>query len=423
MKKRIIAMTLTAAALASLCACGVNKPDIEAVTKQPKSSEGASVTVTEKKRLTVKNNSIKGDMSEKFHVNADIINGDKTSMPTYVLSKTNMTPDQFAEKLMSDPDYNRDEIDNSIVVFSNDKEKLVVDLDSIGKQSNPLEASPNITYALDKGKEFEAALKSQAPYNKLETTAAKQALAQVKEMLDKLPITYDDDFYVDMIDYTTLNMYYSFCVGGDAPGLPDDITDQIDTNPPASLRTDQILLYSEGRDAVLDKDFKFTKDDNGFVIKGKLKLNDMPVESSFCSPYSITAAVSSRGVEYLYVENLYVSDNGSSDSSIVTPEQAVEAAYHDYDVSSGKDKYEVFVRNVSLTYLKENGLSDSGSAIASKAVLKPVWKVSMDITNVEEGYGTFSETQVYADSGKIMVSSFLQGDEKIINYAEPSAES
>ena len=413
-------MSLTAAVLFGLCSCTVEKPDLEAVTEQVKSSEGTSSKESGKKKLTVKDSKIKGDLDKKFHVSGDIIDGGKTNMPTYILSKINLSADQFAEKLMSEKGYNRNDIDGHTVAFESGKEKLVVDLE--GKHTNPLNPSPNITYSLDKGKEFESAIKNHRPDSDLDSAAAKSAVAQVTAMLDKLPIEYDDDFLVGMVDYTTLNTYYQFDLPGSNPDLPDDIREQIDVEAQtAMILQDHILLYIEGKDSNLDPDFKFTKDDNIFLVKGKMKINDMPVSGSFIEPYCITAAVSSRGVEYLYIENLYIADNGSSDSSIITAEQAVEAAFKDYEALPNKEDYEVYINDITLNYMRDNKNAANGLPDASKASLRPVWVLGMDITNHKDGYGTVSDAKVYADSGELMDSYFH--DVALTEYSEAISES
>lgn len=405
MKNRVIAMTLTAAALFSLCACGVEKPVLESVSGQQKSSEGSAAAETEKKKLTVNDSKIKGDLSKKFHVNANLDDGGKTELPTYNLTSINMTEDRFVKQIMSD--YVREDIDSHVTAFINDTEKLVVDPE--GLHTNSDSPSPNISYSLDKGKEYEAAIKHFSPYNTLDSDAAKTAVADVKAMLDKLRVKYDDDFLAAKVSYTDLNNFYTSSIELQNPDLPDDVKDQVDTDAPASLLTDQILLYSEGKDARLDKDFKFTKDDSCFVVKGNMCINDVNISSSTYEPYGITAAVSSRGIEYLYADNMYVSDNGSTDSSIITPEQAVEIVYKEYEKSPEKDKYEVYINDIRLTYRKVNETTGNGKADASKATIGPVWSISMDVNNREEGFLTGTEAEVAAGSGEL-IASFFFGD-------------
>ena len=434
MKKQIAALSLSLALLAGLCSCTVEKPGLESVSEQTKSSGGTPVKESEKKKLTVSDSKIKGDLAERFHVNADVIDGGKTNLPTYYLSKINLSEDQFAEKLMSEPGYSRDDIDGQTVAFENGKEKLVVDLE--GKHANPDSPSPNITYSLDKGKEYEAAVKNHSPGDKLDSAAAKTAVAAVKAMLDKLPIEYDDDLIAGKVSYTDLNFFYSSVIEYQNRDSLDNVEDPIYTDSSASLPTDriflyriddearkaalmqeQILLYSEGKDAKLDPDFKFTKDDDCFLIKGKMKINDIPVSGTFFDPYSITAAVSSRGVEYLYIENLFISDNNSSDSPVITAGQAVDAVFKLYEVLPDKENYDIYINDISLTYTRENKRSD-----VSKASLRPVWIVGMDISEYREGYITVSEAQVYADSGEIMESFFREKSDRIY-FAPTSSDS
>ena len=410
--KKIAAALCTLTLLVSFSACGVEKPDLESVSEKAKSTEGSSAKETEKKALTRKDSHIKGDLAKNFHVDVDI-QGEKTSLPTYYLSRINLTEEQLAEKLMSSSDRSRNDKEDGVVVFTGDKEKLVIDLD--GKGSNPDFPSPNLTYGLDKGKEYEAVVKGHVPYESLDTDASKQAVAKVREILDKLPIEYSDDFKVEKMNYDFLNDYYSMMVDPKGQSeLPDEIKEQFDEA--ADMRSDNMLLLSEGKDAKLDKDFKFGKDDGCFIVTGNMKVNDMVISGMDFRPYSITAAVSSRGVEFLFIEDLYIPDNGSTASPIVTPEQAAEAVYKDFESSTNKDKYEAYINGMSLTYTKELSTSDT-----SKTKLRPVWKCTMSITNIDHGYATTSTCEVYADTGE-MVSPYFQ-EYSNWDYPESSSES
>ena len=399
MKKQIAALSLSLALLAGLCSCTVEKPDLEAVSEQTESSEGSSAAATGNQKLTRKGSHIKGDLAEKFHVDAEIWS-EAESLPTYYLSKINLTEDQLAERLMSSVEYDRKELDQGAVLFSNDKEKLAVDMSGIYAR-NPFSPSPNLTYALDKGKEYESVIKGYLTSLEPDSEDSHKAVAQVKEILDKLPIKYNDVFQVEELDFEYLNQLYSFnFMDSDHPDIPDETL--------AEYRiTGDILLSSEGKGAELDKDFKFTEDDKCYFVTGRLMAGDHDIRNDELLNNSISAAVSSRGVEYLFIEDLYIPDNGSSDFPIITPEQAAEAVYAEYDTSSKKDNFDIYINEFNLNYTKVNESSDDGKPDASKAVIRPVWYLHMTITNHEEQYGTEFDAAVCADNGEILRSYYF----------------
>ena len=410
MKKRIIALLLTVSALASLCACGVEKPDLESVPEKAKSTEGSSAKETEKKKITRKDSHIKGDLAKNFHVDADI-QGEKTSLPTYYLSRINLTEDQIAEKLMSTSEYIRNDTEDGLVSYVNSEtnEKLAIDLN--GKFSSPDSPTPNLTYGGDKGKEYEAAVKFYSPYESLESEAANNAVAQVKAMLDKLSIQYHDFFHVEKMNYDFMNEIYA---GHADPIAQPDIPAELQEKYDEMARSMEILTLTEGKDAKLDKAFKFKQDDSCFVVMGNLKVNGLEIKNTGFKPYCITAAVSPRGVEYLYIEDLYIPDNGSSESPIITPEQAAEVLLKDFEASPHKDKYEMYINNMSLGYTSEPSTND-----ISKVKLRPVWHCDLNITNLEHGYASVTNCDVYADTGEMPYEFFPEYS----NYDYPESGS
>ena len=407
-------MTLTAAALASLCACGVDKPDLESVSDQTNSTEASSAATTEKKKLTRQDSYILGEMADKFQVEAEILN-EKTSLPScYYLSRINMSADQIAERLLSDTGYSRDDIGHGIVAFSNGNEKLVLDPD--GRSTGPFFPSPNLTYALDKGKEYEAVVKY-ANINEIsESPEAKKAVALVKEKLNKLPVEYDNDLKVEEFTPDDLNTYYSWHLDIDSR---EDIPDSNDISE-EEMVPHYILLYCDSKDLKFDKDFKFSEDDSCFLVKGNMKVNDVQISTLdfLSSSYSITAAVSSRGIEYLYVEDLYIPDNGSSESPMISPEQAIEAFYTGYADSQYKDNYEVKIDKICLNYIKED-TSDGQKIDASNVKLRPAWTLSMNLINREMGDGQPCEASVYADNAEV-ITPFSEIESAFYSYTRAS---
>ena len=95
----------------------------------------------------------------------------------------------------------------------------------------------------------------------------------------------------------------------------------------------------------------------------------------------------------------------------------MDAVFRLYEVLPDKENYDIYINDISLTYTRENKRSD-----VSKASLRPVWIVGMDISEHREGYITVSEAQVYADSGEIMESFFREKSDRIY-FAPTSSDS
>lgn len=406
--KKFATALCTLTLLVSFSACGVEKPDIDSVTEKAKSTDGSSATESKKVTLSRKDSHIKGDLGKRFHVDAEILN-EKKSLPTYYLSKINLTEDQLAETLMTNAEFTRSDSDEGLITYSNDKERLVLDLN--GKYSDS--SSPNLTYALDKGKEYESVIRPYMPYESIDTEASRLAVGKVTEILDKLPVKYDSYFQVEKASYEFLNASYP---SGSESDKHDEIPEEFIElyGLPEEIYTQNLMLLSEGKDAKLDKDFKFSKNDGVFVVAGNMMVGDMVIAGSGYKPYSIIAAVSSRGVEYLYVEDLYISDNGSSDSPLITPEQGSEAIHKDYESAPNNDKYEVYIDKAILKYVKDTGSSDK-----EKIKLRPVWRFDMSLTMLEQGYATTGNCEVYADTGELVNSFFPD----FISYDYPNTTS
>lgn len=390
-------MALTLAISAGLCSCTVEKPNLEETDGQTVSSEGTSANESGKKKLTVRGTKLTGKFSDRFKVEAEISGNDRTSAPTYTLRKINLTEDQIAEKLMSGIEYNRKDCDHGVVVYSNDNEKLAIDFN--GVYSNSFSPSPGLTYALDKGKEYESVIKGQIAYDD-NTDETKDAVSKVTDILDKLPIKYHDVFTVEKLNCDELNTSYSCNFSGDDQlGIPNgDLAEYVISD---ELSSDRILLDTEGKKAELDKDFRFKEDDECFLVSGYMKVSDIPLNDMCYEHKSIVAAVSSRGVEYLFIENLYIPDNGSSDSPIITPEQAVEIIYKDfYEVSPDKNNYKVEISSINLSFYRDNERSDDWKPDATKATIRPVWRIIVDVNKYESDYSEH-EFIIYADNGDV----------------------
>lgn len=427
MNKQITAVLITVSTLACLCACGREKPELEPVSVQTESSEGSSVRETEKARLTRSDSRIMGKLDDKFDVDAYVLNEKKELPAYYILNRINLTEDQLAEKLMSKSGYVREDKDLGIVTFANDDERLVIDL--AGK-TNPMYLSPNLTYAsADMGKYYEFVFRgSVANTNEgADSAEAAKAVSLVKEMLNKLPVQYHDDFEVEKIDSYDLNSRYSvfkrFREQNDID-IPDENKDKI-AKLDRSILYGNLLLLTEGKNAELDKDFIFSEDNSCFLVCGFMKADDLQINTPGTYPDpSIKAVVSSRGIEYLYIEDLYIPDNGSlEEAPLISPEQAIEAVYKDYAASPNKDNFRVKIEQISLNYLKEEKqtgtdyMFDDKATAPSSVKLRPAWTVKMAISNLERQDGiNGQETKVYADNGKVVISYFEEENAITFNF-------
>lgn len=374
--KKIITLVCTLALMLSFSGCGIERPDLD--IKAQEQSEGSDL-----KRFDIKDSRIRTDLSDRFHIDADISGHDADSLPSYELKKLILSEDQIAEMFMSGPGFKRENKNEGVVGYSKDKEKLdvyVADRNTMGYLSTPA-----ISYALDKGKEYQAVLQVLLTDKKASDEAGKKAEELVKEKLGKLPVEYCD-FTVSPIDHDALNRTYAALVAGQTGELPEDGT------------VNEIIYTTDGPDD-LDKNFRFTEEDDCYFVRGVQKIKDFPLTSEHYG-YNVSAVVSSRGIEYLQIDNLYTAENPYMDSPVIPVEQAADVFYKAYGSSTAKDQIEITVDRISLSYMMQESYDEG--ARESKTFLLPVWSFHYVAKNSEETEIGSMYCKVSASDGKLL---------------------
>ena len=392
--KKLITLICTFTLLLSFSGCGIEKPDLEqrSTEKQETSASGSDI-----KPFKIEDSFAVADLSDSFHVDAEISGYDVKKLSNYQLAKTNLTEDSIAEKIMPAGGYKREEKNTGAIEFSSEKEKLSVQL--VDMTSMRLMSTPNLTYSLDKGKEYESVLAYINPGTIASDEDEEKAAYLVRDKLDKLGLDYDD-LYVQKADYEDLNNIYSQNLEEekgwkDQPAGTDD-----ENSDDGEYLSENAFLYSQGLYEPLDENFKFTPEDDVYVLKGRLLLGGLHFMSYQFFSYDISAAVSSRGIEYLKVENLYSTGNPYGEAETVSAEQAVDALFKAYEQSPAKDNVEVTVDHIELTFLKQTSFDN----FSSEALLTPSWWISYTLKYKDSGEALPRYCHVSAADGKIMTN-------------------
>lgn len=359
--KKATAVVCTFALLLSLSSCGIEKPD---TTKE--SNEQTSADVKDIKKFNIKDSHVRADLSDSFVVDADISGNDIKSVASYDLDVTKLTEDRIAELVMADGGYKREDKADGMIEYASEREKLDVQL--IDTSSMSFMTSPSFTYSLDKGKEYKALV----DYYWLTETARDideiNAIDLVKEKLDKLPFEYGDMFIYKM-DCDTMNSVYAERIAEQ-----QKIVKEAGSAGNEADRSFEADLYLMGKYDLLDENLQFTSEDECYIINGKLTMKDLPVYSWNYQISSIYAAVSSRGIEYLKVDNLYSLENAHGESAAVDIEKAADALYQAFESSSYKDKNDITVDKIDLAYQKDNYTGDDPRE-HTKEFISPVWAI------------------------------------------------
>ena len=374
--KKITAVLCTFALAASLTACGIERPDLDTAAKDQAAGSA------DLKKFDIKDNHARADLSERFHIDAAISGNDADKLSSYELTKFKMTEDEIAGQFFPGGGYNREDRDTGAVEYTKDKETLYVQF--VDLSSMAILNSPAVTYQQDKGTEYGAIMEYFWSDDTASDEGQEKAVELVKDKLDKLNVEYGD-LTVFKMDHDTMNNYY-------AQAVKDlkEIKEEAESDPGEEGYSYQAELYRQGRYADLDENFSFTAEDDCYIIKGYLHQKGLPVFDYNFQIVSIKAAVSSRGIEYLYVDNLYSAENPYAETSVVSVEQAVNSLYQAFDSSALKDKTEVTVDEISLAFMKQSSYDDSGSlgTFSSKTIIIPAWAVKYHTGEEDPGSRT-----------------------------------
>lgn len=393
--KKLTSLFCASALLLSFSSCGVEKPDIETTTaktsEETSSSSSTSASEEDVNKFKIEDSHITTDLNERFHIDADISGYDISKVTGYGLKTPDMNEDQVANILMSDRNCEYKEMENGEKVFSNDKEILSVRY--VDKTPAARYSSPALIYSLDKGKEYHSIVWSLSYGNLEKDEDMEKAEALVKDKLDKLHIEYGD-FYVSRIDNDDLNDYYGISVKEQA-GSEVNIIDY-DANPNRAYASS--FTRYDMKDP-LDENFQFNTEDDCYIITGSIMYKGLSLKPSVYNNYpTIRAAVSSRGIEYLYLDQLYSTETSYGESAVIPLEQAVDSVYKAFTEKSDGDKLEVTIYSIELSYLKEYSEDSSSS---TKYDLVPVWTFEYEGQYGDKHLTSYS-CQVSASDGHIL---------------------
>lgn len=361
--KKITAVLCTFTLLCSISACGVERPDLEIAAK-----EQADGSADNLKKFEIKDSNVTTDLSDKFHIKAVISGNDVSKASSYELTNFKMSEDQVANLFFPGGGFKREDFSSGAAEYTKEKETL--DVHFVDMSSMAIMSSPNITYYLDKGKEYGGIINYCWAEDKPSDADQEKAVDLVKDKLDKLGLEYGD-LKISKVSHDTMNGYYI-----QAAKWIQELKEEAESSDTGDTSYDA-LLYSQGYYQDLDENFQFTAEDDCYVINGYLQQKGIPVVDHGFQTVNIRAAVSSRGIEYLFVDNLYSAENEYGGASVVPVEKAADALFKAYGSSAIKDKSEITVDKISLSYQKDYSYGES--VFNSKTFIVPVWTVSYHI--------------------------------------------
>lgn len=334
----------------------------------------------ELKSFDIKDSHVRLDLSDSFRIDADISGNDISKMSCYKLNSPRMSEEKITGLFFPGGGYKREDKENESAVFTKDNEKLTVWFkDKDNKDQFECEA---VEFALDKGKEYSAVLAQQSHLD-YASEAGGEAVELVKAQLDKLPVEYCD-FHILKLNSTDMNNSYN-----------------------AAVKEQQIIktnneAYEFSEDEYLDEDFKFNAGDDCYLIAGRTLLKGLPVNegwySSYRNSYNIKAAVSSRGIEFLEIINMYSAEEAYNENPVVSAEKAVGSLYKAFDASALEDKVNVSINEISLIYCTDMDRNDP----TTKGDIVPVWFINYLVDGADGGEPQEKFCAVYASDGKIM---------------------
>lgn len=391
MAKKTISVICTLAMLTGLTACGIEKPDLE--TKAQIESSGSSSASEDKKKIfEIKDSHLTLDLNERLHVDALVSGNSINNVSSYGLKTPDLTEDQIADILMSNCRSEYKETDSGEKIYSNDKENLSIRF--VDKTPEARSSSPALIYSLDKGKEYYYVV-SNIMFGDPDIDAdAEKAVALVKDKLDKLHVEYGA-LAVSHTDHDQLNSLYGSFIKDQKEQKEHDqaVSDGsmiIDYSPYISS-----LLYGP-----LDENFQFTADDDVYIISGNIMFKELPVKTNDVYEFpSIKAAVSSRGIEYLYLDNLYSPEKSFGGSPVIPVEDAVDSFRKAFEAAS--DKLDITIDSIFLAYLKDYSEDASSS---TKYSYVPVWTIGYSGTDGDKAV-TYSYCHISASDGQILTAA------------------
>ena len=256
---------------------------------------------------------------------------------------------------MPEGGYKCEDLDDGSVRYTKDKESLVVHIKDKGSDN-----CSYIEYIGDTEKEYGYIIDTTAKDLPTVVTDG-EAYDLVKEKLDKLPIDYDD-LYIRRLNYNDMNENYA-----------EIVRSENDTSGEES---------SASNEEKPDENFRFNAGDDCYVITGRTKMKGLSFfsyidllfsyfDTGYRNSHNICAAVSSRGIEYLVVKDMYSAKDPYDETPVISPEKAVEALYLAYDSSVDKDKIAINIDKIDLIYEIDTYVKDP----EIKGNMTPFWAI------------------------------------------------
>lgn len=306
-------------------------------------------------KFNIKDSHVKLDLSDSFRIDADINGYDINKISAYKLYYPDVSEDKIAEIFMPEGGYKCEDLDDGSVRYTKDKESLEVHIKDKGSDN-----CSYIEYIGDTEKEYGYIIDTTAKDLPTVVTDG-EAYDLVKEKLDKLPIDYDD-LYIRRLNYNDMNESYA-----------EIVRSENDTSGEES---------SASNEEKLDENFRFNAGDDCYVITGRTKMKGLSFfsyidllfsyfDTGYGKSHNICAAVSSRGIEYIVIRDMYSAKDPYDETPVISPEKAVEALYLAYDSSVDKDKIAISIDKIDLIYEIDTYVKDP----EIKGNMTPFWAI------------------------------------------------
>ena len=350
MNKKIIAMTLTAAAMASLCACGPQIPDLTektAATTAKTADDGSSQTSADEKaniELTVQDSSVHMPDIGNFRVNAAYHGSSETKIDTITTKPLEFDSQALTSAFFGDKKYSEQVSDKTTFYKVADAE-LDYDAGYIYGSS--------LTYFTEKGMALDTLFAfTDYPLNPGELTFMKpdEAKAIVSDKLKALDLDIPEKIRIQSLSHEDLQ------------NIRDNFDKyKIDLTAP-------LIPYFEN--------YSFSGADDIYILSWTSTLNG--IDSAMGMRYAI---ISSNGLEFMSMHNLLTTDQTVEveDNSIISVEDAVRAVFDAYKEEKNDQLFTV--NDITLGYM-----------IGGSNSFSPVWFFSGTIGEDEFRWGADAYT-------------------------------
>lgn len=328
MKKKIIALSLTAAALASLCACGPQIPDVtEKSASTTADSSQTSATEEEKPNieLTIQDSSVNMPDIGNFRIAASFHGSDEKTVDTVSIKPLEFDSQKLTETFFGDQKVSQ-QVGDNMTFFKTADTNLEYD--------SGYEFGSSLTYYTEKGLALNELFQfTDYPLKTDELTFKKpdEAKTIVTDILKGLDLPVPQTFKVQSLSHEDLQT----------------ICDNFD-----KYKTAQNVPLMEPL-----TNYKFSGEDDIYILSWISILNGL--DSAMGMRYAI---ISNNGLEFMSLRSLATADQvvQVDDNSIISVEDAVAGVYEKYKENNYEKLFTV--SDISLGYM----ISGSNS-------FSPVW--------------------------------------------------